>query len=44
MCVIAWLAYRGKVYDVSNWEEHPGAVHFVSSYLLKPFLPNFAVF
>eukprot|EP01031_Cornospumella_fuschlensis_P040060 gene40060-48815_t len=20
----AWLAYRGKVYDVSNWEEHPG--------------------
>jgi fatty acid desaturase/predicted heme/steroid binding protein len=20
----AWLAYRGKVYDVSNWETHPG--------------------
>lgn len=20
----AWLAYRGKVYDVSNWESHPG--------------------
>ncbi len=22
--IIAWLAYRGKVYDVSNWESHPG--------------------
>lgn len=21
---IAWLAYKGKVYDVSGWEEHPG--------------------
>lgn len=20
----AWIAYRGKVYDVSNWEDHPG--------------------
>jgi len=20
----AWLAYQGKVYDVSNWEDHPG--------------------
>jgi len=20
----AWLAYKGKVYDVSGWEEHPG--------------------
>eukprot|EP01006_Ploeotia_vitrea_P059814 TRINITY_DN74825_c0_g1_i1.p1 TRINITY_DN74825_c0_g1~~TRINITY_DN74825_c0_g1_i1.p1 ORF type:complete len:463 (-),score=-31.18 TRINITY_DN74825_c0_g1_i1:16-1404(-) len=20
----AWLAYKGKVYDVSNWEDHPG--------------------
>lgn len=21
---IAWLAYKGKVYDVSGWQEHPG--------------------
>lgn len=20
----AWMSYHGKVYDVSNWEEHPG--------------------
>jgi len=20
----AWLSYKGKVYDVSNWEDHPG--------------------
>lgn len=20
----AWLAYKGRVYDVSNWEDHPG--------------------
>lgn len=20
----AWMSYRGKVYDVSKWEEHPG--------------------
>lgn len=20
----AWISYRGKVYDVSNWEDHPG--------------------
>ncbi len=20
----AWVAYQGKVYDVSNWEDHPG--------------------
>eukprot|EP00286_Rhodomonas_abbreviata_P001728 CAMPEP_0181290478 /NCGR_PEP_ID=MMETSP1101-20121128/1435_1 /TAXON_ID=46948 /ORGANISM="Rhodomonas abbreviata, Strain Caron Lab Isolate" /LENGTH=305 /DNA_ID=CAMNT_0023394765 /DNA_START=68 /DNA_END=982 /DNA_ORIENTATION=- len=20
----AWLSYQGKVYDVSNWEDHPG--------------------
>lgn len=23
-CSIAWLAYKGKVYDVSSWKEHPG--------------------
>ena len=22
----AWIAYRGKVYDVSNWEDHPGNI------------------
>jgi fatty acid desaturase/predicted heme/steroid binding protein len=21
---LAWIAYKGKVYDVSNWETHPG--------------------
>ena len=21
---LAWLAYKGKVYDVSGWEDHPG--------------------
>ena len=21
----AWLSYQGKVYDVSGWEDHPGA-------------------
>ena len=21
---IAWLSYQGKVYDVSNWADHPG--------------------
>lgn len=20
----AWLSYRGKVYDVSKWDDHPG--------------------
>lgn len=24
MCYVAWLAYKGKVYDVSGWEGHPG--------------------
>ena len=22
----AWVTYRGKVYDVSNWEDHPGTL------------------
>ena len=22
---IAWISYKGKVYDVSSWEDHPGA-------------------
>ena len=22
--ILAWLAYQGKVYDVSGWEDHPG--------------------
>jgi cytochrome b involved in lipid metabolism len=21
---VAWISYQGKVYDVSNWEDHPG--------------------
>jgi cytochrome b involved in lipid metabolism len=24
----AWMTYKGKVYDVSGWEEHPGACLF----------------
>ncbi len=24
--ISAWVAYQGKVYDVSNWEDHPGLV------------------
>lgn len=20
----AWMSYKGKVYDVSNWQDHPG--------------------
>jgi cytochrome b involved in lipid metabolism len=23
----AWVSYKGKVYDVSNWETHPGKAH-----------------
>ena len=22
-----WMSYRGKVYNVSNWEDHPGMYH-----------------
>jgi len=22
--LIAWVSYRNKVYDVSNWNDHPG--------------------
>lgn len=22
----AWISYKGKVYDVSNWTEHPGKI------------------
>ena len=24
LITLAWLAYKGKVYDVSGWEDHPG--------------------
>jgi cytochrome b involved in lipid metabolism len=25
----AWISYKGKVYDVSNWLEHPGTSFIV---------------
>lgn len=28
---IAWLAYKGRVYDVSNWEDHPGKIYAVGT-------------
>ena len=31
----AWLSYRGKVYDVSNWEDHPGEL-----VCLQPWVKN----
>ena len=29
----AWMTYKGKVYDVSGWEEHPGALFFSSHFV-----------
>ena len=23
----AWMTYKGKVYDVSGWQDHPGEYH-----------------
>lgn len=30
----AWMSYRGKVYDVSKWEEHPGACDKLESTII----------
>lgn len=30
----AWMSYRGKVYDVSKWEDHPGEQP--DSYICSP--------
>jgi hypothetical protein len=39
----AWMHMRGKVYDVSNWEDHPGKdVHGMS--LLGLLITGFCVY
>jgi fatty acid desaturase/predicted heme/steroid binding protein len=39
----AWMSYKGRVHDVSNWESHPGG-HVIFTYAGHDFTDIFAAF